>query len=141
MRKKHERAIAQAACDGATEPQIEAMSRMFQAELDRFNNTWIWYSIAYNEVVVTLHNTEIVRIDSDGLIRLYAEGWQTVTTKKRMNEVLDALQSNILDRYTAVRVWQENFEWSVHWLHYHNVLLTFAETAVFEDGIDVGLVR
>lgn len=60
-----------------------------------------------DDVVVTLHNTDIVRVETDrGQARLQAGGWRTVTTKKRINEALQALGSTL-------SVWQDDHAWYV----------------------------
>ena len=43
------------------------------------------------EVVLHLHDTPIVTVYPSGLIQLCTGGWETVTTKRRMNEALTAL--------------------------------------------------
>lgn len=54
-----------------------------------------------NSVAITLHQTVVVRIFEDGTYKLSNGGWQTVTTKDRINQ------------YSPVRVYQRNFEWFV----------------------------
>lgn len=55
-----------------------------------------------------LHRTPIVRVDPSGLITLNTGGWETVTTKRRMNEALDALDARfrIVQRSFIWRVWR-----------------------------------
>lgn len=54
-----------------------------------------------NSVSITLHSTDVVRIHEDGTYTLRSGGWQTLTTKDRINQ------------YSPVRVYQRNFEWFV----------------------------
>ena len=58
-------------------------------------------------VGLTLHGHMIAkRIPGENHISLSNAGWQTVTTKSRLNA--------ILSMYGATRIWQTNFEWSLH---------------------------
>lgn len=53
--------------------------------------------------VLRLHSTDILRIMPDGRVKLDSGGWQTVTTKDRMNRFLPA----------AYRIVQERGQWFV----------------------------
>lgn len=55
---------------------------------------------------VTYHQTAVVRFNGAKII-LNSEGWQTVTTKTRMNQASSAFDL----RY---HVYQRNFEWFVN---------------------------
>jgi len=59
------------------------------------------------EVVVTFHSTDVVVFDAN-TITLNSGGWQTVTTKRRMNQTADHFG-------LGFRVWQKNFIWYVDW--------------------------
>jgi len=85
--------------------QEVALNRLLPLQ-KRYRNTWIYDSVVTlgDEVGLILHNTRIVRIDAEGNVRLNSGGWRTVTTKRRMNEALEALG---LD----VSVYQEAFVW------------------------------
>ena len=48
---------------------------------------------------IRYHSTIVVRIHADGSYTLDNGGWQTLTTKKRIN------------KYTPVQIWQEQFTW------------------------------
>lgn len=64
------------------------------------NNTYA--EILYDgSVGITLHSTCVVRIHEDGTYTLSNGGWQTPTTKDRINQ------------YSPVRVYQRNYEWFV----------------------------
>ncbi len=67
---------------------------------------------------VTFHNTAVVVFDAN-TITLNSDGWQTVTTKRRMNQVADHFGLQF-------RVWQKNFVWYVDWS---------GETLEYYDGI------
>ena len=54
-----------------------------------------------NTVAIKLHSTYVVKIRNDGTYTLNSGGWQTVTTKDRINQ------------YSPVRVYQRKFEWFV----------------------------
>ena len=63
--------------------------------------------------IVRLHSTDIVDVDTrDNTITLNTGGWNTVTTKERMNTVLSAFNS-------PYRVYQRNFQWYVQMQYYH----------------------
>ena len=55
---------------------------------------------------VTLHGNCIATISNFGDIKLSSCGWQTVTTKSRLNAILDTFLSGI-------GVYQKNFEWFI----------------------------
>jgi hypothetical protein len=63
--------------------------------------------------IVRLHSTDIVDVDTtDNTITLNTGGWNTVTTKERMNAVLSAFNS-------PYRVHQRDFQWYVQLQYYH----------------------
>lgn len=53
-------------------------------------------------VGITLHSTIVVRIYEDGTYKLSNGGWQTATTKDRINQ------------YSPYKVRQKNHEWYVY---------------------------
>jgi hypothetical protein len=55
-----------------------------------------------NSVSIELHSTKVVVLYPNGLVKLASGGWQTVTTKDRMN------------KYSPVRVTQRKGEWYVN---------------------------
>lgn len=64
------------------------------------NNTYA--EILYdNSVGIMLHSTYVVKIHEDNTYTLQTGGWQTVTTKDRINQ------------YSPVRVYQRKYEWFV----------------------------
>jgi len=63
--------------------------------------------------IVRLHSTDIVDVDTkDNTITLNTGGWNTVTTKERMNAVLRAVNS-------PYHVYQRDFQWYVQMQYYH----------------------
>ena len=55
---------------------------------------------------VTLHGNLIAQISNFGDIKLSSCGWQTVTTKSRLNAILDTFLHGL-------GVYQKNFEWFI----------------------------
>jgi len=79
------------------------------------NNTYL-VRVSPETIGVRLHNTVVVQIHNNGTYTLNSGGWQTVTTKARINE------------YCPVRVNQRKHEWFVG-----------DEDVPFYDGIVVGV--
>jgi len=63
------------------------------------NNTYL--ERRSEQIAVKLHTTDIITYSPNGEIELNSGGWQTVTTKERLN------------RYAPVCIWQENSIWYV----------------------------
>ena len=75
-------------------------------------------------VCVRLHSTHIITYRADGATVLRSGGWQTVTTKDRMN------------KFSPVRINQVNGFWS---FEYHGKTYAFAdEVTLYADGIVAG---
>ena len=75
------------------------------------NNTDVRFEDGHT--IVRLHATDIVDVDTnDNTITLDTGGWNTVTTKERMNAVLSAFDS-------PYRVYQRDFQWHVGLVYYH----------------------
>ncbi len=55
---------------------------------------------------VTLHGNLIAKISNFGDITLSSCGWETVTTKSRLNAVLDTFLHNC-------HIFQKNFQWYI----------------------------
>lgn len=64
------------------------------------NNTYAEI-LSDNTVAIKLHNTYVVKINPNGTYTLNSGGWQTSTTKDRINQ------------YSPVRVYQRKFEWYI----------------------------
>ena len=77
------------------------------------NNTYL-VRLDSETIGVQLHQTIVVKIHNDGTYTLNSGGWQTVTTKQRINE------------YSPVRVNQRKYQWYVG-----------DEEIPFKDGIRV----
>ena len=84
------------------------------------NNTW---GLIHDngDVGIILHRTEVVTIHADGTYTLRSGGWQTVTTKDRIN------------KYSPYYVMQRKWEWFVGF--YDGV--GHHELGAFEDGMRV----
>ncbi len=62
-----------------------------------------------NNTTVTLHGNTIATIFNNGDMRLSSCGWQTVTTKSRLNAILDVF-------FHRLGIWQKDFVWYIgHW--------------------------
>lgn len=70
-------------------------------------------------IAYRLHSTDVVRAYRDGSVILNTGGWQTVTTKDRMNRVIGPV----------FRIWQTKGEW---WIQGRMVQPTY-----FWDGMDL----
>ena len=55
---------------------------------------------------VRLHNNLIATISNNGDLKLSSCGWETVTTKSRLNAVLDCFFNNLT-------IFQKNFVWYI----------------------------
>ena len=64
------------------------------------NNTYL-RRVDIDNFAVCLHSTDVVTLHPDGSYTLRTGGWQTPTTKDRINE------------YSPARVSQRKFEWFV----------------------------
>ena len=62
------------------------------------NNTWLGYDEPSQSFLYKLHNTVIVKINSDGTYTLNSGGWQTVTTKERINRFSHVMGGSITQR-------------------------------------------
>jgi len=77
-------------------------------------------------IVVRYHNTDVVKFNADKVI-LNSGGWQTVTTKVRMNQAANQFG---LGYY----VYQKNHIWYVNT---QTVGPNFQLTRFFEDGMEI----
>ena len=82
-------------------------------------NTSVHFNEEESISIVRLHGNKIAEI-GEGFIRLFDGGWQTNTTKSRLNAILAA---NGCDND---KVFQKNFDWFVRYN---------GETASFWDGM------
>jgi hypothetical protein len=118
--------------------QQMACARLHRARIGRFNNTAIMWHGGSGTLTVRLHETDIVKINQDGEVRLYTGGWRTVTTRRRINEVLEALDPCGLD-VDSIRVRQTNSEWYLYTHHFAtNGEGCYTHREDFEEGIYAG---
>ena len=71
---------------------------------------------------IRLYTTDIIEFKANGTIRLDTGGWQTVTTKNRIN------------RFSPCRVWSENSVWLAN---YQGQSYTFADGMILYPGGDI----
>ena len=84
------------------------------------SNTQVNYNDSTNCSSVYLHGHQIATLDHNNqALKLSSCGWQTVTTKSRLNAILDEIDY-------GCKVFQKNFDWFVS---YNN------QTVDFWDGM------
>ena len=89
------------------------------------SNTKVDYNSNTNCSTVVLHRTAIAVYDHNTqALKLNTGGWQSVTTKSRLNAILDQLM------YGA-RVYQKNFDW---FLSYNNQTYDFIDGMILTQG-------
>ena len=89
------------------------------------SNTKVDYNSNTNCSTVVLHRTAIAVYDHNTqALKLNTGGWQTVTTKSRLNAILDQLM------YGA-RVFQKDFNW---FLSYNNQTHDFMDGMILCNG-------
>ena len=70
-------------------------------------NTSVSFNEEENVSVIRLHGNKIAEV-GDNFIRLFDGGWQTNTTKSRLNAILEEHGDD------GDRVFQKNFDWFVN---------------------------
>ena len=81
------------------------------------NNTYA--EIEHDKSIsVRLHGTDVVRFYPNGLVKLNSGGWQTHTTKQRIN------------KYSPVKIFQKNFEWFVGYKNVSEDFVSGMELAI-----------
>ena len=88
------------------------------------NNTYL-SRLDDKTIAVRLHATDVVTYHKDGRIVLDTGGWQTVTTKDRLNN------------YSPVRVFARDRRWYVAFVNEETGQAYWANAIPFEDGMDV----
>jgi hypothetical protein len=73
------------------------------------DNTWAEIDSA-GFITITLHTTDIMKLDPDGTIELHSGGWRTDVTLNRMNEYLN--ERYHVDQY-AFKLHQEHGVWKL----------------------------
>jgi hypothetical protein len=84
------------------------------------NNT-VEYVRENGDRVIRLHLTDIVTFKANGSVVYDSGGWQTVTTKERMNRFGSG----------EVDIWQKNKIW---WADYHGATYAYADGITFHNG-------
>ena len=89
------------------------------------SNTFVEYNSVTNCSTVVLHRTAIAVFDHNtNALKLNTGGWHSVTTKSRLNAILQEL-------IAGARVYQKNFNW---FLSYHNVDVDFWDGMILVNG-------
>ena len=82
------------------------------------SNTFVEYNESTDCSTIVLHRTAIAVYDhKNQALKLNTGGWYSVTTKSRLNAILDQL-------ITGARVFQRDFNW---YLSYNNQTVDFWE--------------
>jgi len=71
------------------------------------SNTTVSFNKEENLSVVRLHGNKIAEVGED-FLRIFDGGWQTVTTKSRLNAIIDRFCNAATDG-----VFQKNYQWFV----------------------------
>ena len=103
--------------------------QMNRAVVNKINwsnsNTFVEYNESTNCSTVVLHRTAIAVYDHNtNALKLNTGGWQTVTTKSRLNAILSQL-------ITGASVFQRNWNW---FINYNNVTHDFNDGMILCNG-------
>ena len=89
------------------------------------SNTFVEYNSFTDFSTVVLHRTAIAVYDHNTqALKLNTGGWQTVTTKSRLNAILQGL-------IAGASVFQRDFNW---FLNYNNVTHDFNDGMILSQG-------
>ena len=89
------------------------------------SNTSVSYNESTNCSQVYLHGHQIATLDHNNqALKLSSCGWQTVTTKSRLNAILDEIDY-------GCKVFQKNFDWFVS---YNNQTVDFFDGMILCGG-------
>lgn len=89
------------------------------------SNTFVEYNESTNCSTVVLHRTAIAVYDHNTqALKLNTGGWYSVTTKSRLNAILQEL-------ITGARVFQRDFNW---FLSYNNLTVDFNDGMILSQG-------
>ena len=89
------------------------------------SNTTVQYNELTNCSSVLLHGHQIATLDHHtNALKLSSCGWQTVTTKSRLNAILDEVKY-------GCRVFQKNWGWFVS---YNNQIQSFVDGMILTDA-------
>ena len=103
--------------------------QMNRAVVNKINwsnsNTFVEYNESTNCSTVVLHRTAIAVYDHNTqALKLNTGGWYSVTTKSRLNAILDQL-------ITGARVFQRDFNW---YLSTNNQTVDFWDNMILVNG-------
>ena len=103
--------------------------QMNRAVVNKINwsnsNTFVEYNESTNCSTVVLHRTAIAVWDhKNQAFKLNTGGWYSVTTKSRLNAILQEL-------ITGARVFQRDFNW---FLSYNNLTVDFNDGMILSQG-------
>ena len=101
----------------------QARSRLGNRQKVKLENNTYLEPLDANTVAVRLHKTNIVLIHANGTYTLNTGGWDSVTTKDRMN------------RYSPVRLYSENKVWKVGDVGYKDGMVIDGTGAVVSGGL------
>ena len=113
---------------GQFQVYLGLFKKVWKASCKRIGNNTIKYTDRHGVEHIRLHDTDIVSYHPDGTMTIDSGGWQTRTTKDRINEYLP----------DHVTLYQKNFTW---FLDVRSVDGEHMETVPFEDGMTVPSVK
>ena len=85
-------------------------------------NTSVHFNEENNTSVVRLHGNKIAVLGDD-FLEIFDGGWQTTTTKSRLNAIIDRFCNGVTDG-----VFQKNYEW---FIRDNNVVRDFENGYIF----------
>ena len=92
------------------------------------SNTFVEYNESTNCSTIVLHRTAIAVYDHNNqAVKLSSCGWQTVTTKSRLNAILDEVKY-------GCRVFQKQFDW---YLSTNNQTVDFWDGMILSHNLEI----
>ena len=85
-------------------------------------NTSVHFNEENNTSIVRLHGNKIAVVGED-FLEIFDGGWQTTTTKSRLNAIIDRFCNGVTDG-----VFQKNYEW---FIRDNNVVRDFENGYIF----------
>ena len=99
------------------------MNKAIQDSKDwKSGNTSVHFNEENNTSVVRLHGNKIAVVGED-FLEIFDGGWQTTTTKSRLNAIIDRFCNGVTDG-----VFQKNYEW---FIRDNNVVRDFENGYIF----------
>ena len=86
------------------------------------DNTSVHYNEENNTSIVRLHGNKIAVLGDD-FLEIFDGGWQTTTTKSRLNAIINEFCNGVTDG-----VFQKNYEW---FIRDNNVVREFEQGYIF----------